>query len=330
MITITGSNTKLTSMNGTIRKLATSIFSRPIITSETNEKVKFIRSLTQRKKRDASGTVLLEGFRQVDDAFKFGIVAKYVLVSERVVESSAAKSLINTYLSSNCEFADVVSNSVMASLSETVNSQGIVAAFYKPSPQKSICLPLDKDNCSRVFGPGPVVVLDRLADPGNVGTIIRSCFGFGVNSVVTVSGGCDIWSPKVLRSAMGLCVNPAMPILELASWTDISQTLRDYADRLQQDGKGESLQVLVADGGDENLSYDEVDYLRPSVIIVGSEAHGPSPEALQMSFTTVIKIRIPMTRKLESFNAAVAVSVILGEAARQRNAASRIQRSTTS
>lgn len=95
---------------------------------------------------------------------------------------------------------------------------------------------------------------------------------------------------------MGLCVNPAMPILELASWTEISRTLRDYADRLQHDGKGESLQVLVADGGDENLSYDEVDYLRPSVIIVGSEAHGPSPEALQMSFTTVIKIRIPMTR----------------------------------
>lgn len=95
---------------------------------------------------------------------------------------------------------------------------------------------------------------------------------------------------------MGLCVNPAMPILELASWTDIYLTLRDYADRLRQDGKGESLQVLVADGGDENISYDEVDFLRPSVIIVGSEEHGPSPEALQMSFTTVIKIRIPMTR----------------------------------
>lgn len=95
---------------------------------------------------------------------------------------------------------------------------------------------------------------------------------------------------------MGLCVNPAMPILELASWTDISSTLQDYADRLQQDGKGKSLQVLVADGGEDNLSYDEVDFLRPSVIVVGSEAHGPSPEAFQMSFTKVIKIRIPMTR----------------------------------
>lgn len=89
-----------------------------------------------------------------------------------------------------------------------------MAAFFKPLPQKNICLPKDQD-----FGPGPVVVLDRLADPGlfpsyrspdqhdynihpiivgNVGTIVRSCFGFGVNTIVTVSGGCDIWSPKVI------------------------------------------------------------------------------------------------------------------------------------
>ena len=94
---------------------------------------------------------------------------------------------------------------------------------------------------------------------------------------------------------MGLCVNPTMPILELASWTDIEDQLQNYEDKLRRDGKGKPLQVLVADGAQENLSYDEVDFLRPTVLIVGSEAHGPSPEALNMSFK-VIKIRIPMTR----------------------------------
>ena len=84
MITITGSNTKLPSMNGTIRKLATSIFSRPIITSETNEKVKFIRSLTQRKKRDASGTVLLEGFRYLE-VVAIGFLLLFLNFSDRLM-----------------------------------------------------------------------------------------------------------------------------------------------------------------------------------------------------------------------------------------------------
>lgn len=77
----------------------------------------------------------------------------------------------------------------------------------------------------------------------------------------------------------------------------------------------------MADGGEGNESYDEIDYTQPTVLVVGSEAEGVSRQALEVLANgpaTVRKVRIPMTRELESFNAAIAASIILAEAARQR------------
>ena len=79
------------------------------------------------------------------------------------------------------------------------------------------------------------------------------------------------------------------------------------------------MQILLADGEDHNLSYESVDFTAPSVLVIGSEAAGVSSEASTLR-GIVRKIRIPMVRQLESFNAAMAGSIILAEAARQRRA----------
>ena len=99
---------------------------------------------------------------------------------------------------------------------------------------------------------------------------------------------------------MGLGINPAMPILELESWEAVARYLADYSTRLHRVGllpSAKDLQVLVADSeeSDRSVSYEQVDFSRPTVIIVGSEAHGVSPQAMQV-VDSVRTIRIPMTR----------------------------------
>ena len=142
-----------------------------------------------------------------------------------------------------------------------------------------------------------------------MGTLIRSGYGLGVGGIIVV-GGCEPWSPKVIRAAMGMNLHD-MPVVEW-TWDDVSL----YINSLQSSGG--SVQVIVADAGVGNISYRNIDFARHSIIVIGSEATGISDQVLHLP-GTIIKARIPMMRSLESFNAAVAGSVIIAEASMQRN-----------
>ncbi len=180
----------------------------------------------------------------------------------------------------------IVTDTIMRALSDTVSPQGILAVV------PFIELPLPES-------PWLVLVVDRVRDPGNLGTILRSAEAAGASQVILTSATVDVYSPKVVRGAMG--AHFYLPIATGVSWSEMAEALADR-------------QILLAEAEGEKI-YCEVDWTKPSALIVSSEAEGASREAERLATE---RIAIPMPGKAESLNVAVAASVILFEAARQR------------
>ncbi|MDW7981780.1 MAG: RNA methyltransferase [Thermomicrobium sp.] len=184
-----------------------------------------------------------------------------------------------------------VSDEVLGLVTETVTPQGIVAIF--PYPSREFRHPSRE---SVLF-----LVIDRLQDPGNLGTLLRSALGSGTHAVFLLPGTVDPYNGKVVRAAAGAHFH--LPIVEVAD--ELPPWVR-HAD-----------QFVVADPR-AAMTYDDVDWTRPSVLAIGSEAHGVSPAVRQLATHVVA---IPLRGGVESLNAAVAGSIILFEAARQRRKA---------
>jgi TrmH family RNA methyltransferase len=175
-----------------------------------------------------------------------------------------------------------VSEGVLAACAGTQTPQGVIAAvpFVQIQPRL-----------------GLILILDRLRDPGNLGTILRSAEAAGIGQVVLTPGSVDPYNPKVVRGAMG--AHFRLPVASL-DWPAIIERLTGRA-------------VWLADATGET-PYDSVDWRRPSALIVGGETTGASPEA---SGIATGGVSIPMAEGTESINAAMAATVLLFEAARQ-------------
>jgi TrmH family RNA methyltransferase len=175
----------------------------------------------------------------------------------------------------------------VAAAADTVTPQGVVAAA--PWPQVPPTLP------------GLVLVLDAVQDPGNVGTLLRSAEAVGVAEVICIRGTADVYSPKVVRAAMG--AHFGLPLRADVAWDDVDEAL----------GAVDHTYGAVADA---TMPYFAPDWRQPSALIIGNEAGGISEEGLARATR---QIAIPMIGRSESLNAAVAGSVILFEALRQRS-----------
>ena len=173
-------------------------------------------------------------------------------------------------------------------MADTVTPQGIAAV-----------LPMAEPDAAAARLAGFLLVLDNLRDPGNLGTILRTAQAAGVDAVALSMGCVDLYSPKVVRAAMG--AHFGLTVLPGQSWDEITALAA---------GK----QVLLADlGGD--LTPWQVDWRRPTALIIGNEAHGAGPEARALAQQAV---RLPMEADMESLNAAIAAAVFMFEAQRQR------------
>lgn len=253
------------------------------ITSLSNPHVKRARKLQRKRRREESGLCVLEGERLVRDAWQAGAVFDTLFVRE---DHFTAESRWLSEIHDRGVVIFSVTDAVMAALSETVTPQGIVALVQTPRLQPPSRIHL-------------ILLLDRLRDPGNAGTLLRSAAAAGVDLVLFGPETVDPFGGKVLRSAMG--AHFRVPVRTCSSWGEVDRWF------------GSKRAIYVADiQGD--LAYDQVDWTEPAALIVGGEAHGPSPEAHRRATSVVI----PMARKTESLNAAVAGSVILFEAARQQ------------
>ena len=256
-----------------------------MITSLANPKVKFARALHHRKARARERHFLIEGLRLVEAAVEAGVVPKFVFYIASFVDDPRGDQLIQTLLEQGAT-VELVSEAVLKTLADTVTPQGIVAVvpFVTLSPPSNPTLSL---------------ILDSLRDPGNVGTVLRSALAAGVDEVLIAPRTVDVYNAKVVRAAMG--AHFRLPIIHCRNWEGVREHVGDRP-------------VWLADVN-ATRPYYAVDWTRPCALIISNEATGPSSEARE---TASGSIRIPMRGPAESLNAAIAASVILFEALRQR------------
>lgn len=255
-----------------------------MITSLTNHKVKLVRSLAERKHRLNTQCFALEGARLIDDALAAGFAPDWVFCAERLPVRS--QDTVERLKQRGVEII-TVSEAVLKACTDTETPQGLIAVL----PLPRLTAPHD---------PKLILIVDLLRDPGNLGTLLRSAAAADVDVMLLSPETVDAYSPKVVRGAMG--AHFRLPVIQ-ADWTEI-------ADRV----KGMNVYLAAADG---ELKYTETDWTQPSALIVGGEASGASKDAARLATQ---RISIPLSREVESLNAAMAASVILFEAQRQRAA----------
>jgi TrmH family RNA methyltransferase len=180
---------------------------------------------------------------------------------------------------------EMVTDEVMAAMSSTETAPGILATV----PMDPLPLPETS---------GLVLILDALTTPGNMGTMLRTAGAAPVNAVLLAPGCVDVYNPKVVRAAMGAHFRLPFSML---GWPEIVAYCGQNT-------------IWLSEAGADNI-YTEVEWRRPSALIIGNEARGASNEARHAAQGS---ISIPMARATESLNAAAAAAVILFEAARQR------------
>ena len=251
-----------------------------MITSISNERVKFARSLRGRRARREAGAFVIEGVRLVEEAARAGVEMLLVLYDPVALSGDPRAEALLAALPPRALLE--VAPHVLRAAANTMTPQGIVTVVPLPPPPRSVTGRL-------------LLVLDGLQDPGNLGTIMRSADASGVRTVITVAGTVDPFSPKVVRAAMG--AHFRLALWADRTWSEINGLTAGYV----------RLVAATADG----RPYDEIDWLRPSALIVGSEAEGVSDEAEAMAHG---RVTIPMAGPTESLNAAVAASIILFEA----------------
>lgn len=261
------------------------------IESSKNQLVKLTKKLLTAKYREESGLMLLEGMRLIETALQAGLIFKYLFINQRIFNDKRWNSL-NSCLKGLKIDIYLVSDNIIKETSSTDSPQGILAVVKIPST-KLVHIISDSKPL--------ILIIDQVRDPGNLGTIIRSADAAGCSGIICGKGTVDLGNPKVLRSSMGSVFH--LPIIPV-------EDLRETIIKLKKRG----IEVIAADTKGDSYYYD-LDLNKPTAIILGNEAEGISSESL----TTVDRVaKIPMIGKAESLNVAIAASLFLYEAVRQR------------
>ena len=276
-----------------------------IISSKDNKRIKYIRSLLEKGGiRKKNHSFVVEGIKLVDEALEYGNVLD-IIVSESLYEEIVSGDLArNGLLSDNGKHIikqvkqgtslTVVSDAVFKSVSETITPQGILAEVEMPKHRL-----LEENFLEIVYektGKIKLLILEDTADPGNMGTIMRTAEAAGVTGVIMGKGTVDIFNPKVVRSTMGSIFR-----LPFAYVDDLKAVILG----LKRDGI--SFYATHLKGKE---SYRDISYSDKAGILIGNEARGLSDEIANLADTYVI---IPMQGKVESLNAAVAAALMLYE-----------------
>ncbi|NMB45008.1 MAG: RNA methyltransferase [Firmicutes bacterium] len=265
------------------------------VTSPQNQYVKQMRSLYTRKGREKTGLIPVEGSR---------FVAEALAAAEQGVTTIESLFYESSFYESDALSRELVDNvsqvagkvfqcpaSILNNLTSTETPQGIVAAVrrprlsYRPASPRALYL-----------------VVDRVQDPGNLGTMIRTAAAVQVDEVLCLKGTVDPFNPKALRATMGaifrvpirFCANPSELIGKLQGW---------------------GCRLVAADLAGDRLHY-HADYTGRVAVIVGNEGQGIDPNLLAAAD---VKVRIPLADDVESLNAAVACGILLYEAVRFRH-----------
>lgn len=242
------------------------------ITSRENPQIKQVCGLlSAAKKRRKEGLFVCEGFTLLEEALRRGLQPKAVYCLE-----SQAHRLPKL----DCPCA-LVNQSVLEKLSDVPTPQGVV--FTLPLPEQGKTLTGSR-----------FLALDSLRDPGNMGTILRTADAFGLDGVILLGDCVDVYSPKVVRSAMGSLFSTRLYAMT--------------AEELKTQLDGMDIPLYAATLAADSRPVTQLD-LKRSCVIIGNEAHGVSAETIACCTGSVI---VPI-QSAESLNAGVAAGILMWE-----------------
>lgn len=254
-----------------------------MITSTANARVKWVKSLQRRRRaRQQEGLFVIEGLRLAQEAAAADVRPRLVLYTEAI--EATGQPVLDGLGQQGAELLRVTPE-VMAACSSLESPPGLLAVL--PFPELPLPQPINL-----------ALIVEGLADPGNLGTVLRTALAAGVQLAVLSEGTVDAYNPKVVRGAMGAHFH--LPIRG-ASVKKLPSTVAD-------------LPIWLADAR-AGQPYSEIDWSGPVALALGGEAGGPTSELRSRAHGVV---HVPMQPQVESLNAAAASAVILFEIRRQR------------
>lgn len=253
-----------------------------MITSRANPKVKYVhRLLSDRRFRASEWAFVVEGTRWMRELAAAGLAPREFYATPAWAESNEGRALQAALGAA----AVPVTDEVMAAMSDTETAPGVLAVLpMAPRPWPA--------------APDFLLILDAVANPGNLGAILRAASAAGADGVLLGLGSVDPYNPKVARGSMGAILR--LPV-RTAAWEEIGELVA-------------GLDVWLAAARD-GIAYTTMDWRRPSALLIGGEAHGAGGAAERLATG---RVTIPMRDDAESLNAALAAGILLFEVARQR------------
>lgn len=259
-----------------------------MIVSTQNALVKLFRKLQISKHRRELGFLYLEGSHLLDEAIQADRRLAVLCYTENWRDRHPV--LFDQAVQSS-DRLELVSDDVLKAMAMTVNPEGVVASCVRlPTPEVPITS----------FG----LVLDRIQDPGNVGTMIRTAAAAGVEGLWVSGDSADLENPKVMRSSAGQWFRLPM------------RTVPDLPTEIHQ-AQTTGMQIVTMMPRATQTLW-EVDLTLPTLVVMGNEGAGLSPEVAALA---TVPIRIPLLNHVESLNVAIAAAIVMYEVQRQRSAA---------
>lgn len=263
------------------------------ISSAGNTRIKLVRKLRTRKGRTEESAFVAEGVNLVSELIEGGHEIDFLVISEGFESGKGERfDAIKAYIEKPETQALKVSKPVFDGLSDAEHGIEVMAVVKATHLTTDYIDSLPDESC--------ILVCDRIQDPGNMGTMIRTAVAAGYGAVIALPGTVDVYSPKVLRATAGMVFE--IPII----YADNEEEIASAAKRT-----GRRIAVTVPDGGE--IYYQE-DLSRRIMLVIGNEGNGISEKIDKMAD---IRLSLPMKGNIESLNAAVAAAILMYETIRR-------------
>ncbi len=247
----------------------------------TKNELKYYSSLLNKKHRKLEHKFVTEGRKLISEALGSGLSCEIVLINKDY-EDDDYEFIPRVSRKARVEYLE---DRDFRKVADTENPQGIAAVFKTKNPE-----PIKDEKL--------IVALESVSDPGNLGTILRTCDWFGIGSVIASRDTCELYNPKVIRSAMGSAFRMNIVYSE------------NFLEKLEE-MKHKGYEILTADLNGESVF--EIIPAAKRLLVLSNEASGPAEEVLGISDRIV---SIPGKGKAESLNVSVAAGILMAELTR--------------
>ena len=258
-----------------------------VITSKANEKVKFIKSLNDKKARKINNVFYLEGIKVVEEVINNvkAIDIMFIAYSDEILNNiNGGKKFLNLIkvleLENDINILNI-KKEIFESITDTKTPQGVLAVIK-----------IRKYDIDDILNEDKILLLDKIQDAGNIGTIIRTADAFNVKGIICMENTADVYSPKVVRSTMGSILREKIIYIK----SEDLFGLKKYG------------HILYGTSLSSNKYIEDINFSKKSIFVLGNEANGISEEVEKVCDSLV---KIKMSGNAESLNVAIAAGIIL-------------------